>query len=89
MARSAGPSKLRTARAQPPPAKRQKTAVSIAPCVFRVEKKKKKKKDADNEFQNQNDPSASRDGVPSCKCGLDAAFATVVKEGPNKGRQFW
>ncbi|KAE8539089.1 hypothetical protein D1P53_005460 [Cryptococcus gattii VGV] len=36
----------------------------------------------------RNDPPA-RDGVPSCKCGLDAAFATVAKEGPNKGRQFW
>ncbi|WVO18767.1 uncharacterized protein IAS62_000038 [Cryptococcus decagattii] len=34
------------------------------------------------------DPPA-RDGLPSCKCGLDAAFATVAKEGPNKGRQFW
>lgn len=64
MARSAGPSKSRTASAQPPPSKRQKTT-------------------------NRNDPPPSKDGVPSCKCGLDAAFATVIKEGPNKGRQFW
>ena len=84
MARSAGPSKSRTASAQPPPSKRQKTTVSMFHAPFAS-----KEKGTDSEFQNRNDPPPSKDGVPSCKCGLDAAFATVIKEGSNKGRQFW
>lgn len=83
MARSAGPSNSRIASVQPPLAKRKKTVVSVLHPLF-----VSNGKHTDREFQTRNDPPA-RDGVPSCKCGLDAAFATVAKEGPNKGRQFW
>jgi hypothetical protein len=31
----------------------------------------------------------SESEVPKCTCNIDAVKRTVVKEGPNKGREFW
>nr|XP_031860656.1 uncharacterized protein CI109_003987 [Kwoniella shandongensis]KAA5527728.1 hypothetical protein CI109_003987 [Kwoniella shandongensis] len=49
-----------------------------------VQPPQKRQRTSSRNDMHQNDGDEVR-----CDCGLEASFGTVMKDGPNKGRQFW